>query len=203
MFKYTVIFLFLCLTSSVACQRQIDAPSNAFAISTATPALGAPTFARTSESSVEYVIDRMPLCSGIEKLDAPLVFDWPDIEEALEKLKEYNWGYYRCALSQPALLAFHRQNMSKPPHLWREVNHAEHNGGIVVLYYQPFMVIWMYMWMLPNPDKQTSYLVIARGDPGTPQTWECRRTIPESRVRVHFDPGAFPCPARIRKGGSS
>ena len=122
----------------------------------------------------EYVTSGMPHCAGLTDLRTKLVFDWPDIDEALEKLAEYNWGYYTCDQTQSALQAFLRDNMVKPPYLWREVNHANYNGSQVTLYYQPFSVVFMYVWVLPKPDTQTSYLIIARGNPGVPQTWECR-----------------------------
>jgi hypothetical protein len=69
--------------------------------------------------------------------------------------------------------------MLKPPYLWREVNSAQHLGGKVTLYYQPFSITFMYVWVLPRPEAQTAYLIIARGDPGIPQTWECRQSFPE------------------------
>jgi hypothetical protein len=134
----------------------------------------------TPQAPEEYVTSDMPHCQGLTDLHTPLVFDWPDIEQALEKLEEYNWGYYACDVTQPALQTFLRDTMPKPPYLWREVNHANHNNGQVTLYYQPYSVIFMYIWTLPKPDTQTSYMVIARGDPGIPQTWECRSQSPLS-----------------------
>jgi hypothetical protein len=132
----------------------------------------------TPVPTVEYTISTMPLCPGIEKLSSPLQFTWPNMDAALEKLADYSWGYYRCPMSQPELLAFAQSTMPRPPYLWREVNHAEHEGGIVVLYYQATSWTWMYVWMLPGPDAQSAYLVIARGDPGMAQTWECRLPNP-------------------------
>lgn len=165
----------------VACQNRSSSEPAPFSISTATPSAsgGVPVRAQaTPEPTVEYVISSVPPCPHIEKLAAPLDFAWPNKEEALEKLADYNWGYYRCPMTQAELLSFYRTNMPKPPYLWREVNHADHLGGIVVLFYQAYAVTWMYIWMLPDPANNTSYLVIARGDPGTPQTWECMRSVP-------------------------
>lgn len=126
-----------------------------------------------SVKSEDAVVLGMPHCPGLTKLRAPLKFDWPDIEAALEKLVDYNWGYYTCAMSQPELVTFLKQSMSKSPYVWRTVNQVEHDGGQVTLFYDPFSVTFMYVWTLPKPDTQTSYLIIARGNPGTPQTWEC------------------------------
>ena len=125
------------------------------------------------EKTAVDVVLGMPHCPGLTKLPTPLKFDWRDIETAIEKLADYNWGYYTCALSQPELAAFLKQNMSKSPYVWRTVNQVEHDGGQVTLFYDPFSVTFMYVWTLPKPDTQTSYLIIARGNPGMPQTWEC------------------------------
>ncbi len=163
---------------AVACQAKPSPESAGFAISTATPGAFVSSSAFTPEPTVEYLISDMPRCPGMEKLDA-FKFDWPDIENAEEKLADYNWGYYRCATPQPALSQLYRSDMPQPPYLWREVNHAEHNNGIVVLFYHPVKITWIYLWMLPGPDAQSSYLVISRSDPGEPQAWECRWLSPE------------------------
>jgi hypothetical protein len=136
------------------------------------------------EPTVEYLLSDMPRCPGMEKREAfPL--DWPDMENAQEKLADYHWGYYRCDTPQPALSQLYRSNMDMPPYLWREVNHAEHNNGIVVLFYHPVKVTWIYLWMLPGPEVQSSYLVISRSDPGEPQAWECRLSLPETLIRAN------------------
>jgi hypothetical protein len=119
----------------------------------------------------------------MEKREA-FPFDWPDMENAQEKLADYHWGYYRCALTQPELTALYREDMVKQPYLWREVNHAEQNSGIVVLFYHPVKITWNYLWMLPGPDAQSSYLVISRSDPGESQAWECRLSSPGTLMRA-------------------
>ncbi len=163
---------------AAACQAQPLSPSTGLTVSPATP--GALVFSGnlTPEPTVEYLLSDMPRCPGMEKRDV-LQFDWPDIENAQEKLADYNWGYYRCAVTQTELSVLYRENMVKPPYLWREVNHAEHNNGIVVLFYHCVKVTWIYLWMLPGPESQSSYLVISRSDPGEQQAWECRLPLPE------------------------
>ena len=171
----TTIGAFL-LALGVACQSQTSPEP----FSTATPSLQSGNVSTTTVATPapqDYIISGMPLCQGMTDLRAPLKFDWPDIETALEKLANYNWGYYTCAMSQSELATFLHDEIVKPPYLWREVNHAEHSSGQVVLYYQRFTVTFMYIWTLPKPGTQTSYMIIARGDPGTPQTWECRRWV--------------------------
>lgn len=177
--------LFVLVTLSAACQAP-SAPKP-FSISTVTPGstLNSTWTMATPESTEDYVISAMPHCRGLTDLRTKLVFDWPDIEEALEKLEEYNWGYYTCDVTQPALQTFLHDNMPKPPYLWREVNHANHNNGQVTLYYQPFSIVFMYIWTLPMPGTQTTYMIIARGDPGLPQTWECLKHFPKT-LKVAF-----------------
>ncbi len=165
-----VILLLLGLTG-VACQSQALSGTGS-SVSTATPG-----------TIAEDVISDMPRCRGMEKLEF-LKFDWPDVENALERLADYNWGYYTCAMAQPELSEFYRVNMMKPPFLWRQVNHAEHDNGIVVLFYHPVKVTWGFLWMLPGPDAQSSYLIISRSDPGEPQAWECRLSSPEILAAV-------------------
>jgi hypothetical protein len=110
----------------------------------------------------------------MEELPAPLVFDWPNIDEAHKKLATYNWGYYACDLPVSELIRFIQDKMPRPPYLWTDINGAEHNSGMVRAYFQSIQVIWVYTWMLPGPDSQHSYLVIAKSDPGEAETWDCR-----------------------------
>lgn len=148
--------------------------SDPFEIPTATPAAeGTPGPTRTPVPRLPYPIDGIPLCSGLKEYPGVLSFQWPNVEEALEQLEEYTWGYYECDLPAKDLEAFYHREAPKPPWLWEEVNGADHVGGHVRLYYQRFQLIWIYIWMLPRDGGQHSYLVIAKGDPGEAQTWEC------------------------------
>ena len=145
-----------------------------FDIPTATPAAaGTPGPTRTPVPRLPYAIEGIPLCTGLEKLPGILSFEWPNGEEALEQLEEYTWGYYKCDPTARELESYLHREMPKPPWLWEEVNGADHLGGHVRLYYQSIQLIWIYIWMLPADAGQHSYLVIAKGDPGEAQTWEC------------------------------
>jgi hypothetical protein len=134
-----------------------------------------------------YVTSGIPRCRGLQELPSPLKFDWPNIDEALEKLEDYNWGYFGCAMPQVELQAFVRQNMPKPPYLWEEVNGAEHQGGAVLLFYHRVFITWIYIWMLPQNDARLSYLVIAKGNPGMAQTWECNLRRPPTLVWLELN----------------
>ncbi len=163
----------------VACQGKLSSDGASSANSTAGPSAVSPSGNSALQPDVDGFFSDMPRCPGMQKLDA-LKFDWPDIENVLDKLADYTWGYFRCDLTQPELSALYRGDMVKPPYLWREVNHAEHNNGIVVLFYHPSKVTWNYIWMLPRSEAQSSYLIISRSAPGEPQAWECRRSLPET-----------------------
>jgi hypothetical protein len=179
-----LILLFLGLAAG--CTSQPNSQPRTFSIPTETPGsqLASTTANATAPRPENYVIKDIPLCQGLTNLKAPVKFDWPDIDNILDKLAEYNWGYYSCAIPQPELLAFLRTGMPKPPYLWREVNHADYAGATVVLFYNDVNGIWIYIWTIPRPDKQTSYMFIAKGDPGVPQTWECMLSSPLTGIQA-------------------
>lgn len=189
--KSLALELVVLLGLVAACKPKPEIDS--FTISTATPSLYAaagPT--STPEPQVPYVISGIPHCQGLHDLGFVLQYDWPDIENALEKLADYNWGYYSCSQTQVELKSFISEKMPKPPYLWQEVSWVEYKDSTGSLYFHSVFRAWIYIWMLRQPDNQNSYLVIAKGDPGMPQTWDCRLILPESLSRIAF---------AIRRGG--
>ncbi len=164
---------------AAACKSKPEIDS--FTISTATPSSQS-SFgpALTPEPQVPYVISGIPHCQGIKDLGYVLKYDWPDIENALEKLADYNWGYYSCSQTQVELKTFIYDKMTKPPYLWQEVAWVEHGNSTGSLYFHSVFRAWIYIWMLRQPGNQNSYLVIAKGDLGMPQTWDCRLVLPQS-----------------------
>jgi hypothetical protein len=171
------------------CMGRATPTADPFDFPKATPLAGGEVATRGPMPTPEpYVTSGIPRCRGLTELPSPLKFDWPDIDEALEKLEDYNWGYYSCTMPQTELQAFVRQSMPKPPYLWEEINKAEHQGGSVYLFYHRVYVIWIYIWMLPQTDAQMSYLVIAKGNPGMAQTWECRLSGPTLPDRAAVQP---------------
>jgi hypothetical protein len=180
------------LVLAAGCVRGASPTADPLHIPKATPLPGgeAPTYGPIP-TTVPYPIASLPYCRGLTALPSPLKFNWPDIEEALEKLEDYTWGYYSCAMPQAELQAFLRQNMPKPPYLWQEVNGSEYQGGSVFLFFHRDFVTWIYIWMLPRDDPQMSYLVIAKGDPGVGNSWECRLNRPLVTA------GAASCPVSV------
>lgn len=166
----------LALVTACKAKPEIDS----FTISTVTPGsyiAGGPT--STPEPQVPYAISGIPHCQGLSDLGFTLTFDWPDIENALEKLAEYNWGYYACSQTQVELKSFMRDKMPKPPYLWQEVAWVEYGDNTGSLFFHSVFRSWIYIWMLRQPGNQNSHLVIAKGDPGMPQTWDCRLILPQ------------------------
>lgn len=148
-------------------------------ISTATPSLsGSSGPTSTPEPQVPYPISGIPHCQGLQDLGYVLKFEWPDIENALEKLADYNWGYYSCGVSQSDLKTLIQTKMPQPPYLWQEIAWVEHGESTGSLFYHYVYRSYIYMWMLTPPDRKNSYLVIAKGDPGVAQTWDCRLLFP-------------------------
>jgi hypothetical protein len=172
MSKWLVVCLAVFLGFGVACQSK-PAPSEFNSTATPPSSGTAPSFNSTPEPTVEYAISRIPLCQGLEALPAPLQFDWPDKEAVFEKLADHTWGYYRCSIPQPGLAAFYAQKMVRPPYNWQQVAWLDNSGGSVVLYYSSLLRVWIYLWLLPGPDKTSSYLVVSKSDPGAPQGWDC------------------------------
>jgi hypothetical protein len=179
--RLVITGLVLLLVLVTGCLGRATPTTDSLNVPTATPATAGP--APTPEP---YPISGIPRCKGLAELPSPLQFDWPNMEEALEKLEAYNWGYFACAMPQTELQSFLRQNMPKPPYLWEEVNGTQYQGGAVFAFYHNVYVTWIYIWMLPQTDSQMSYLVIAKGDPGEAQTWECRLSGPPLLARAAF-----------------
>jgi hypothetical protein len=142
------------------CMGRATPTADSLNVPTATPATSGPT-----PTLEPYPIASIPRCPGFQELASPLKFDWPNVDEALKKLADYSWGYYGCAMPQTELQAFIRQRMSKAPYLWEEVNGTQYQGGSVFVFYHSVYATWVYIWM--------SYLVIAKGNPGVGNTWEC------------------------------
>jgi len=180
MTKLAVVLVALLMVMGTGCQRGRSPEDDPFFLPTPTRSSesAAPTPVGTPEPRGPYVLEGLPLCQGIKELPSPLKFTWPNIETALEKLADYEWGYYSCALPQAALVTFYRNTMPKPPYLWEQVNDVTHTEGTLGLYYHPVRRTWLYIWMLPQTDKGSSYLVIAHGPPGESQSWECWVPVP-------------------------
>jgi hypothetical protein len=105
----------------------------------------------------------VPKCDGLEVLEEPVFFSWPNIESHLEKLETDGalWGYYLCNLLQSDAAAFYRAQLSKLPYRYMETNWVDRTEGSVGVYYV-WEATWMYVWTVPVQNEiGKSYLIIA------------------------------------------
>jgi hypothetical protein len=177
MHKNVAVLLAILTMLAAACQSN-PSPAAPDFYATATPSAqsaSAPVSAAlTPEPAQDYVTSSLPLCQGLQKLSSPIKFSWPNLETALQQLAEYNWGYYSCSSPQSDVAALFHEKMVKPPYNWEQTNWIENEGTTLGVYYHSVFKVWIYIWMLPSPDKKTSNLVISRSDPGGSMGWECK-----------------------------
>ena len=165
------------LASLAGCQGQAS-PNRLLDPPTAVPAWGTPGPTPTLEPQLPYPISGLPLCKGLKELPGPVLFDWPNVDEARLKLANYNWGYYACDAPVADLKSYIQANMTRPPYLWMDINSAEYKSGVVHAYFQSIQIIWVYVWMLPAGDRQVAFAVVAKGDPLEASAWRSRMRGP-------------------------
>jgi hypothetical protein len=123
------------------------------------------------------MLEKLPKCDGIQVLDQPIKFDWPNIDERLQELADAQWGYYSCPQPQPIVAAFYREQMPKPPVNMYETNWVERTEGSVGVYYNGSSTIWTYLWVISQPrGAQKSYVIVAQSL--DPVQGECKLDLP-------------------------
>ena len=125
------------------------------------------------------MLEKLPKCDGIQVLDGPIKFDWPNIDERLQELADAQWGYYSCPAPQAKVSAFYREWMPKPPTNMYETNWVERAEGTVGVYYiyKGATLNWIYLWVVPQSDNpQESYIIVAQST--EPVIGECRLDRP-------------------------
>jgi hypothetical protein len=123
------------------------------------------------------MLQKLPKCDGIQVLDNPVKFDWPNIDERLQELSDAQWGYYSCPAPREVVASFYRERMPKPPTNMIETNWVERQEGSVGVYYNGSTTIWTYLWVVPQPeDSQKSFVIVAQAL--EPVQGECRLDQP-------------------------
>jgi hypothetical protein len=154
-------FMFLTSCTSVPAQPTGIAPdataapvaASLQATATVAPVQPASDLQAQSESLLSYI----PNCTGLNVLDSPVVFSWPNLDQIVDS----SWGYYSCNQSQADVAAFYRKQLPKEPYDDMEINWVEKDNGTVGVYYVT-ADIYLYIWMLPQPDNsQASYVIVA------------------------------------------
>jgi hypothetical protein len=118
----------------------------------------------TPLSTGANLLNSLPRCEGIQILDEPVKFDWPNIEQRLKELEGALWGYYACPGPQAEVAVFYREQMPKTPSkFYFETNWVERVEGTVGVYYDG--VDWTYLWVVPQPgNPQKSYVIVAHSN---------------------------------------
>jgi hypothetical protein len=149
-----------------------------------------PTLTPTYLSAGETLLMILPRCDGIEILEDPIQFKWPNIEDRIKELEGSLWGYYSCPEPQKVVAAFYREQMAKSrPTIYYEANWVERSEGTVGVYYDG--VNWTYLWVVPQPDNaQKSYVIVAQSN--GPVIGDCIAASPPINNDVFTD-GEIKC----------
>jgi len=173
------LFYGLCVVM-VACSNNAQSPAPSVTIP---PAINnsstqtSQTPEATPLSLSASLLQKLPKCDGIQVLDDPIKFDWPNIDERLQELTDAQWGFYSCPGPREDVATFYRERMPKPPFNQIETNWVERTEGSVGVYYNGSTTIWTYLWVVPQQaDSQQSYVIVAESL--EPVQGECRLDQP-------------------------
>jgi hypothetical protein len=123
------------------------------------------------------MLQKLPKCDGIQVMDEPIIFDWPNIDERLQELSDAQWGYYSCPSPREEVAAFYRERLPKPPTNMIEMNWVERFEGSVGVYYNGSTTVWTYVWVVSQTeDARKSFVIVAQSL--EPVQGECRLEKP-------------------------
>ena len=129
------------------------APDTALAIS-ATPV-------RTGTPGKTVAVQALPPCSGMQTLQNPVQFDWPNLDEHRQEFSRSRWAYYACQQSAEEVAARYRQALTQPPYSMEETNWLDRQEGTLGVFFAQTGA-WQYIWFVPQPeDPQASYVIVA------------------------------------------
>ena len=138
-------------------------PAAPAAASLPTEALAAPaTPSPTSTPSARRTeMPPFPACKGMQKLDEPVVFDWPNLKASMEQFIASAWDYYSCDQPAAEVITLYHEPLGKAPYNLWEANWLEREQGTLGIYFSD-SGLWYYVWFLPQPDDPAkSYIVLA------------------------------------------
>jgi len=120
-----------------------------------------PTPIVTPLSEAASILIRFPKCEGIQILQEPIKFNWPNIERHIKEYEDGSWGYFSCEQPQAVVAAFYRLQMPKPPSNAYEMNWVEIPEGAVGVFYNGST--WTIVWVVPQSgNAQKSYVIVAQ-----------------------------------------
>ncbi len=119
----------------------------------------------TAHSTVEpprtKLVQTFPECSGMQKLQGAVQFDWPTLAEHLQDFSRSQWTYYSCDQSASNVASLYRQDLPRPPYGMEETNWLERQEGTLGIFFSQ-KGAWDYIWFVPQPDDaQKSYVIIS------------------------------------------
>ncbi len=160
--KYTLILA--CLSLCVACTSAGQSVPTSLPAASPTPiTTSVPTAVSTPMSIADYILSVTPRCDGIQILDQPVKFVWPNVEQRLKDLEGSDWGYFSCPRPVAEVSAFYREHMPTPPYNMNETNWVDRSEGTLGIYYHTARQTWTYLWVVPQPGGlQTSYVIVAQ-----------------------------------------
>ncbi len=127
------------------------------------PASPTPASTSTSTPSGSSLVDipPFPACTGMQNLQDPVEFDWPNLKASMEQFIASAWQYYSCDQPPADVIAVYRDRLGKPPYNLWESNWLEREQGTLGIYFSE-SGLWYYVWFLPQPgDPAKSYIVVA------------------------------------------
>ena len=129
-------------------------------VPTAAPAAQRPPSTDTP-SGGKAEMPPFPRCAGMQRLDRPVEFDWPNLKASMEQFIASAWQYYSCDQPPAEVMELYRSSLAKPPYALWEANWLEREQGVLGIYFSE-AGLWYYIWYLPQPgDPQRSYIVVA------------------------------------------
>lgn len=162
--KYTLVLV--CLSFCVACTGAGQSVPASWPMPTVSPTpitSLTPAAVPTPMSLAEYILSVIPRCDGIQILDQPVKFVWPNVEQRLKDLEGSDWGYFSCPRPVAEVSVFYREQMPKPPYNLNETNWVDRSEGTLGVYYHTARRTWTYIWVVPQPgDRQASYVIVAQ-----------------------------------------
>lgn len=157
-----VCCLCLCLASCSSSPGMTQSPASMPAINlVANVNTPIPVPVLTPLSEAASILIRLPKCEGIQTLQEPIKFKWPNIERHLKEYQDGSWGYFSCEQPQADVAALYRVQMPKPPSNAYEMNWVEIQEGAVGVFYNGST--WTIVWIVPQPgNAQKSYVIVAQ-----------------------------------------
>lgn len=164
--RHSLLFGLLCLCTACAATDQSEPTSAPMPAPSPTQTTSsAPAAVSTPLSVDEYILSVIPQFEGIQSLDQPIQFAWPNVKRRIKELEGSDWGYFRCAQPPAVVSAFYQEHMPEAPYNMREANRVERPEGTLGIYYHSAYDIWVYLWIVPQPtDPQSSYVIVAVAD---------------------------------------